>query len=395
MNITDPEYNRPAVHLAFIGKLRKPEFRTLLTDTGLITAEELEEEVESMSLVKITPAIDAVCDMLTERIRAQNLGIPPVFTFRRLDGISGKVRTLNKESAVQQVYEYIAQYALQDLFHAKILPCQYGSIPGKGQVNGTQKIEKIIRQKSPGGRVDIIKGDIHSAYQSVTIECVMRLLRRDIGKNKPLLEFVEQVMANYPEGRLMIGGYLPTWLFNYTMSYVLRNVMSYSKDRRGKIMPLVSHVVCYADDFALFGHRSNLEKAVKKTARWAKKVLGLKVKTPWSFYRIEGFKREKELKRRRDAGEHVRLGGIDMMGYRIFATHTIIRKRIFRRIRRVYLRGAARLASGLAIPYRMACRITSYNGWLVHSGSRRFMLSCNGYAVLRAAKAAGAALILG
>ena len=37
----------------------------------------------------------------------------------------------------------------------------------------------------------------------------MTLLRRDIGKNKVLLWLVEAIMANYPDGVLLIGGYLP------------------------------------------------------------------------------------------------------------------------------------------------------------------------------------------
>ncbi len=38
-------------------------------------------------------------------------------------------------------------------------------------------------------------------------------------------------MANYPDGVLLIGGYLPCWLFNYVMSYVLRYILSHRKVR--------------------------------------------------------------------------------------------------------------------------------------------------------------------
>ena len=67
----------------------------------------------------------------------------------------------------------------------------------------------------------------------------MNLLRRDIGKNKPLLWLVEAVMANYPDGVLLIGGYLPCWLFNYVMSYVLRYILSHRKVRRGKSFKMI------------------------------------------------------------------------------------------------------------------------------------------------------------
>ena len=104
--------------------------------------------------------------------------------------------------------EYMAVNALQPLFRAKLLPCQYGSIPGRGQVSGKRKIERILRRKHRG-RIDAVKGDIRKAYPSVTVDCVMRLLRRDIGKNKTLLWFIEALMSNYPGAHLCIGGYLP------------------------------------------------------------------------------------------------------------------------------------------------------------------------------------------
>lgn len=135
--------------------------------------------------------------------------------FQRRDGMSQKLRTINSESPEQQLFEYIAHHALQPLFRAKILPCQCGSIPGRGQIGGKRQIERILRKKFHCENLDEVKCDVRHAYQSVMVECVMMLLRRDIGKNKPLLWFVGAVMSNYPDGCLMIGGYLPTWLFNY------------------------------------------------------------------------------------------------------------------------------------------------------------------------------------
>ena len=82
----------------------------------------------------------------------------------------------------------------------------------------------------------------------------MRLLRRDIGKNKILLWFLGALMENYPGGHLCIGGYLPAWLFNYVMSYVLRYLLSLESTRRGVKTKMVQAVVCFADDFTMFGH---------------------------------------------------------------------------------------------------------------------------------------------
>lgn len=294
VNVESVEFNSPAVHLAFAGKLGKREFRELLFSTGEITPLEFAQERLDNSCNKILAAIDAVAIEMTDRIRSRDLQLPPVRSFQRVDGMSQKLRDLNQESAEQQICEYIAVEALKPLFQAKILPCQCGSIPGRGQTAGKRQLERILRKKFHCDKLDEIKGDVRHAYQSVTVECVMRLLRRDIGKNKPLLWFVEAVMSNYPDGRLMIGGYMPTWLFNYVMSYVLRYLLSLHKSRRGVRHNMVWACVCYADDFAVFGKRSNLMRAIKDTTRWCKETLGMEIKKVWNISYIASFKVEKD-----------------------------------------------------------------------------------------------------
>lgn len=385
VNIESLEFNMSAVHTAFAGKLNKPEFQKLLTSTGEITADELRAERADHSCVKTIKAIDAVAADLTERIQKRDLKLPPIRQFQRIDGISQKLRDLNQESPLQQIYEYIGVKALMPLFQAKILHCQYGSIPGKGQVAGKRKIERILRQKFHC-KIDEIKGDVRHAYQSVTTECVMKLLRRDIRKNKPLLWFIEAVMSNYPEGRLIIGGYMPTWLFNYVMSYVLRHLLELHKLRRKVRHNMVWACVCYADDFSLYGRRSNLIRAIKETARWCKVTLGLEIKEAWSFSYISSFEAEKEVKSQRKNGSKKRTPGIDMMGFVVRRTYTIIRGKIFVRIRRQILRAKRNLDQTGYIPWWRAYKIVSYYGWLTNSDSQKFRKKYDVKRIMKAAK---------
>ena len=143
------DFIQPAVHLAFAGKLRKKRaFRRLLLATGAISRAELQAELAVNDCHKITAAIDAVALHAAQRIQARDVTFAPVRQFELRD--RGKVRQICEESADQQVFEYIAQYALTPLFRAKILPCQYGSIPGKGQVCGKRKLERILRHQLHG-----------------------------------------------------------------------------------------------------------------------------------------------------------------------------------------------------------------------------------------------------
>ena len=371
VDIESAAFNIPAVRKCFNGKLRRSDFRGLLIKEGKINNKEIAEERLSGNREKIYAAEERIADWLTKRIRRRNLKLKPIRQFKREDGLTHKMRDICQESPEQQIMEYIAVNALQPLFRAKLLPCQYGSIPGRGQVGGKRKIERILRRKYRG-HIDAVKGDIKKAYPSVTVDCVMRLLRRDIGKNKKLLWFIEALMSNYPGGHLCIGGYLPSWLFNYVMSYVLRYMTSCEMVRRGKPHKLVLAVVCYADDFTIFGHFSNLKKVMKMTSRWSKTTLGLCMKPAWQIYHIASYEEEKAQKAARQAGSKKRTPGVDMMGFVVYRTYSIIRGRVFRRMHRQLLRAAQELKTLGYVPLWRAVKLMSYKGWLKYSNSEAY-----------------------
>ncbi len=374
VDIENTAFNIPAVRKCFNGKLRRSDFRGLLIREGKISNKEIAEEGLSGNREKIYAAEERIADWLTERIRKRNLKLKPIRQFKREDGLTHKMRDICQESPEQQIMEYMAVNALQPLFKAKLLPCQYGSIPGRGQVSGKRKIERILRRKHRG-RIDAVKGDIKKAYPSVTVECVMELLRRDIGKNRALLWFIEALMSNYPGAHLCIGGYLPSWLFNYVMSYILRYMMSCEAVRRGKPHKLILATVCYADDFTIFGRFSNLKRTMKKTSKWSEATLGLKIKSAWQIYRIASLEEEKVQHKERRAGSKKRTPGVDMMGFVIRKTYTIIRQRVFRRLRRQVIRAWAELKRTGRMPYFRAVRLMSYKGWLKYSDSEQYCIS--------------------
>lgn len=288
VNIEDWHFNEIAVVDCFKNKRSRNDFQRLLCRTGTITKREIAEDRLSGDLKRILEAETAVAKKLTQRIINRDLQLKPIRQFQRIDGLTQKLRDICQESPEQQVFEYIGVNALKPLFRAKIMPIQYGSIPKKGGVAGKRKIERLLRKKFQG-KVVAVKGDVTKAYPSVTVPIVMEMLRRDIGKNKVLLWFLGALMSNYPGNHLCIGGYLPAWLFNYVMSYVLRFLYEQAQIRRGKRNRLVYAIVCYADDFSIYGDVSKLKKAMKKATTWAYDKFGLKIKDIWQFYQIASF----------------------------------------------------------------------------------------------------------
>lgn len=316
-------------------------------------------------------------------ILARDVHFEPVRQFQLRE--NGKLRDICEESPKQQVFEYIAKGALDPLFRAKLLPIQYGSLPGKGQIKGKRQNERILR-RALHHKTDAAKCDVRKAYPSTTVECVMTLLRRDIGKNKVLLWLVEAIMANYPDGVLLIGGYLPCWLFNYVMSYVLRYILSHRKVRRDKSLKMVLAITCYADDITVYGRISNLEKVMRDTTRWAKETLELTIKSAWQIVHFASFVQERQQRNRRRKGSRQRTPGLDMMGYVVRRTYTIIRGRNFVRLRRAILRAQRNLDTLGYVPWWRAQRILSQWGEIKHSDSRGFCTKYNVYKLIKAAK---------
>lgn len=373
VNIEDWKFNELAVVECFRNKRSRKDFQRLLCKTGKITKREILEDQLNKDFKRTLEAESEVAKMLTQRIINRDLQLKPIRQFQRIDGLTQKLRDICQESPEQQVFEYIGVYALKPLFGAKILPIQYGSIPNKGGVAGKRKIERLLRKKFHG-KVVALKGDVTKAYPSVTVPIVMEMLRRDVGKNKVLLWFLGALMSNYPGNHLCIGGYLPAWLFNYVMSYVLRYIYEQAQIRRGKRNRLVYAIVCYADDFTIYGDVSKLKKAMKKATIWAHDKFGLKIKDIWQFYQVASFDEERENLEERRKGSKKRTPGVDMMGYVVRRRYTIIRGRVFRRIRRQVLRAWEDFKTKGFIPWWRACRIAAYKGWIKHSNSLKFRM---------------------
>lgn len=373
VNIEDWKFNELAVVECFRNKRSRKDFQRLLCKTGKITKREIVEDQLNKDFKRTLEAESEVAKMLTQRIINRDLQLKPIRQFQRIDGLTQKLRDICQESPEQQVFEYIGVYALKPLFRAKILPIQYGSIPNKGGVAGKRKIERLLRKKFRG-KVVALKGDVTKAYPSVTVPIVMEMLRRDIGKNKVLLWFLGALMSNYPGNHLCIGGYLPAWLFNYVMSYVLRYIYEQAQIRRGKRNRLVYAIACYADDFTIYGDVSKLKKAMKKATIWAHDKFGLKIKDIWQFYQVASFDEERENLEERRKGSKKRTPGVDMMGYVVRRRYTIIRGRVFRRIRRQVLRAWEDFKTKGFIPWWRACRIAAYKGWIKHSDSLKFRM---------------------
>lgn len=235
-------------------------------------------------------------------------------------------------------------------------------VKGRGQIYGKRTIERWIR-KDPFATKYYCKEDIYHYYPSIPHDKLKKLLRRDI-KNDAIIKVIYRLIDTYDEG-LCIGSYLCQYLANYYLSYawhyIDNNCYTY---RRGKRINYVSKKLFYMDDIILFSSNlKNLRKARKMLHNYLKNDLGIRFKSDNNYHR--GDER------------------VDMMGYKISRSHTTIRKRNWKRIRRLLIRYKNQNRN---MTEEVARKLISYNGMIVNSNSTKIKKKYNAVRTINRAK---------
>lgn len=283
-------------------------------------------------------------DMLAE-IESQSIALKPIKYEERIDKASGKIRNIGISSIKQQVYDYIVVYAIKDMLDAKIGKYQCASIKGRGQIYGVRAIKRWLVNNNANTKY-YCKEDIHKCYPSIPHGTIKKLLARDV-KNQTIVYVIYTLIDTYREG-LCIGSYLCQYLANYYLSYVWHFIDNNCYTiRRGKRVNYISYKLFYMDDIILFS--PNL-KNLKKARRMISDYLGVELKL--KFKSDNNYRRSYEC--------------IDMMGYRICKDCIIMRRRNWKRMRRLFLKYKNKSRK---MCEQVARKIASYYGMVVNSNS--------------------------
>ena len=112
---------------------------------------------------------------------------------------------------------------------------------------------------------------------------------------------------------------------------------------------------------------ADMDKAMKQATIWAAENLGITIKPDW---------RQIDLK----------AGAVDIMGFVVGYKGTRIRRRIYRRIRRQFLRAARNLRTLGYIPHWRARKISSYKGYFKHTNTRTATRRLDAWTICKAAQ---------
>lgn len=301
-----------------------------------------------------TNLIHDIAVSIYNEIDTQSITLEPIKYIDKFDVSSGKVRKIGLASIKQQVYDYIAVKACNQMFMNKIGTYQCASIKGRGQIYGKKAIEKWIR-KNPKSCKWIWKGDVKKFYPSVPHDKLKELLRRDI-KNDTVIYILFTLINTYDMG-LCIGSYLSKSLANYYLSYAYHYLseqcFKIRKKRNGTVkrVRLISHLLFYMDDVVIFSpSKKDLKLCIKTLNGFLNTQLGLKIKNNKQLFKLDS-------------------RPIDMMGYRIYTDKTIIRKRIFKRANKVICRYRS---PETIMSVKDAKSIMAYKGYFDNSNSLNY-----------------------
>lgn len=342
MDITDRGLISLAVYACLDKKYKRNDVVRYFSQVSGLSENQIRCIYHRYGKKALYPIVEIIISELHKEIMKESISFPAIWYRDKIDGSSGKIRRIGIQNIKQQLYDYIAVEGLSPILK-RIGEYQYASIPGRGTTKGKQVISRWIKDRNMRY---FVKLDIKKCFESIDHDLLMIFLKKYI-KNEKLIWLIRTLIDSFEKG-LSIGSYLSQYLCNLYMSILYHYVMeNLYKTRRGKRVNLVRHCLIYMDDILMIGsQKRDLKRAVGLAIQKAAKM-GLEIKDNYQIKEING-------------------NAIDMMGFKIYRTHTEIRGRIYLRVRRSFRRARKNLT------LRIAKKCLSYYGYLKHTNSKRF-----------------------
>ena len=342
VDITDRGLISRAVYACLKNKYKRNDVTRYFSQVSGLTENQIRCIYYRYGKKALYPIVEIIVSDLQEEIINKTVSFPKIWYRNKIDGSSGKSRRIGIQNIKQQLYDYIAVEGLKPILR-RIGEYQYASIKGRGTTKGKCVISRWIEDRNMRY---FVKLDVKKCFESIDHNLLMAFLENHI-KNEKLIWVIGTLIGSFEKG-LSIGSYLSQHLCNLYMSVLYHYIMEeLYKTRRGKRIGLVRHGFIYMDDILLIGSgKRDMEMAVKKIVQKADEM-GLTIKDNWQIRKIDETP-------------------IDMMGFKIYRTHTEIRGRIFLRVRRSFKMARKHLT------LRIAKKCLSYYGYLKHTNSKKF-----------------------
>ena len=299
---------------------------------------------------------------MQKQLGKKELHFVPIWYKEKIDASNHKLRRIGIQHVSQQLYDYVAVYAMRDLMK-RIGEYQCACIPGRGPYYGLKHVRKWLKEHNAKYVAQL---DVQKCFPSIPQDKLLAFVDKYVA-NADVRWLVRELVGTFDKG-LSIGSYLSQYLCNLYMSQLYHEIserMCYT--RRGKPIRLVDHVLIYADDILLIGRNAKaMHRAVDAIISYAKDKMGLIIKPTWNVRKIN----ETDF--------------VDTMGFRVYGDHVTIRRRVFLRVRRAYKKPTKKR---YRIPtLKQAQKCTSYFGTIKNTSSQKLAKKYHIYKTVRLSK---------
>ncbi len=353
IDITNRELISEATWSCLQGKMTRPDTIRMFAEYSGLPYKFLADTAKKHRYM-LDGIVDTVIDGIRQEIINRRYTIKKIRHKLKIDSCTGKLRNIGIQDIKQQVYDYIAVYALEELFRKKLCYYQTGAVKKKGNDFGAGAIYNWLADKR--NRI-AWQADVRHYYENIDRWRLKRMLERDVD-NEPLLHLVFFLIDTFEKG-LSIGSYLSQFLANYYLSksYIYAGQLykeRKAKDGSVKRVSLVNHVLFQMDDILFIGHsEKDMKMAVRKFTKHVNKELGLELKESARYIDL-------------------RSDYIDILGRKVSRKNLTIRSSTFLRMRRTLKKAYSYICHEKDVPYKLAKTCVSRYGPLKHTHGKRF-----------------------
>lgn len=234
-----------------------------------------------------------------------------------------------REIARLQYRHRVAHHAIMNIMEplwvSTFTANSYSCIKGRGIHKCLQDVRKAL--KDIEGTKYCLKIDIQKFYPNINREKLIEIIGKKIKCKKTMNLHCEAIHSAPGESGVPIGNYLSQFYANLYLTYF---------DHWIKEVKRVKYYFRYCDDIVAFSAtKEELHELLHYIREYLEKELFLTVKKNYQVFPVES-------------------RGVDFVGYKMFHTHTLLRKSI---------------KKGLIRKKDNPKSVSSYGGWAVHCNS--------------------------
>lgn len=199
-----------------------------------------------------------------------------------------------------QIIHWAIILVIEKYLRKGMCDCCIGSVPKRGPIVGMKTVRKWLEKDKKIKHIE--KADVYHFFQSINVEKMKELLRRDF-KDETLLGVLNYILdkgSRFTGKGLPIGYYTSQWLSNYYLESLDHEILEKGKPR---------HYIRYVDDIVIFESSKRKLRRIHELMEGKLAELSLRIKKNWQIF--------KKWTR-----------ALDFLGFRFYESYITLRKRI-------------------------------------------------------------------